>query len=363
MPDAGLARDASSARRDAAASDAASDARGDGGDLDGGRASERERVFGVTLTDPWALDSAEGDLVIERLRGLTAPSRVGPESWPTVRVVFDEGVDEVRRSGGATARDYIGPLERLVGTAQVMGELLDSFFVADYSADELRQRACEYRAELGHLVDLWEVGNEINGEWLGDDAPRKLATAAAVFLASPSEFAALCPGRSVRDDERPFRVAMTLYGNGTYDGGRSSATNCWSDPDHAMLRWAQTQFGPGGALEASGAALDYVWVSYYEDDCDGIQPDWPGVFAELGRLFPGARLGFGECGSERRARKEPLLRRYYEGMTLPDPELANMHIPEPNFVGGMFWWYFSDDLHDDALYSRFVQARRNAFWR
>ena len=231
-----------------------------------------------------------------------------------------------------------------------------------FGADE-RDKADRQPAELGHLVDIWELGNEINGEWLGAGVPEKLDAVTRVFRADASEFGTLCPGREPRADEKRFLLAMTLYGNGPYDGGRSTASNCWSDADHAMLRWAEAQFGAGQPLEGTGQALDYVWVSYYEDDCEGIEPDWPSVFERLGALFPEARLGFGECGSERPARKSELLRRYYEGMTLSDVELANMHITHPRYVGGMFWWYFSDDLRDDGLYDQLRVARGNRFWR
>ena len=79
-------------------------------------------------------------------------------------------------------------------------------------------------------------------------------------------------------------------------------------------------------------SLDYVFVSYYEDDCDDIQPDWQSVFDSLHVIFPNSRLGIGECGTKFPERKESYINRYY-----------SMDINTPNFVGGYFWWYFKQD--------------------
>ena len=49
-----------------------------------------------------------------------------------------------------------------------MGEILDSFFVKNISTAAYGTRTTEYLNTLGDNVDIWEIGNEINGEWLGD---------------------------------------------------------------------------------------------------------------------------------------------------------------------------------------------------
>ena len=48
----------------------------------------------------------------------------------------------------------------------VMGELLDSYYVSQYSFAEYEARAIEYVDVLDEHVDIWEIGNEINGEWV-----------------------------------------------------------------------------------------------------------------------------------------------------------------------------------------------------
>ncbi|MGZ6093696.1 MAG: hypothetical protein ACXWUG_16820, partial [Polyangiales bacterium] len=46
-----------------------------------------------------------------------------------------------------------------------------------------------------------------------------------------------------------------------------------------------------------------------------------------------AKLGIGECGTERAEAKSEFIHRYY-----------GLSVPEPRFVGGQFWWYFVNDM-------------------
>jgi hypothetical protein len=84
--------------------------------------------------------------------------------------------------------------------------------------------------------------------------------------------------------------------------------------------------------------VDYVLVSYYEQDCDGHRPDqaeWTSVFGRLRTMFPAAKLGFGEIGADPKAdakTKAAYLTRY-----------STMPAPVPGFVGGYFWWYYAED--------------------
>jgi hypothetical protein len=318
-----------------------------------------DRVFGVTVTDPWVAESPDCELNT-RLDGLVSDGG----RRPTARVVFDEGIDQVFLNGGLDASAYVELVENISPHAIVMGELLDSLYVEDYDVSQYRLRACEYRATLGHLVDIWEIGNEVNGEWLGDDVLEKLATATEVFTATTGAFESACPGFDVQLDEKPFQVALTFYYNGPYDGGIPTGNNCWSEAPHAMNFWVDEGFASEGAIgtEQIVPYLDLVLVSYYEDDCDGIQPQWSPVFDHLGDIFPGAALGFGECGTEDETSKVGYVERYYQGMDLPNPEYANMHVDHPRFVGGYFWWYFNEDMGDPDVYGALEAALDGPFW-
>jgi hypothetical protein len=212
---------------------------------------------------------------------------------PTARVVFDEFVP---------ATYYTKAVTEIGKVSYVMGEILDSAFVIDYSVDAYRKRVAEYLDELDAYVDIWEIGNEVNGEWLGD----------------PNDVAAKISAAYALVKDRGARAALTLYYN----------EKCWSYPWEETFTWAQHRIP-----EDMKRGLDFVLLSYYEDDCLGLQPDWPSVFRRLAQMFPTAQIGFGEVGSSFPARKEEYIRRYY-----------TLSIPEPHYVGGYFWWYFKQDM-------------------
>ena len=312
-------------------------------------------VFGVTIDNPWSPSAA----LLRSLDGLVdARGR-----RPMTRIVFDEGIDRVFRTGGSTADAYVAPVTAIGAHARIMGELLDSYYMPTYDVAQLRARACEYRATLGHLVDVWEIGNEVNGEWLlrsgapDTDVVDQIVAVAQVFEAGPAGFATQCPGFTVRPDERPFEISMTAYGNGPTTG-----SSCWQRSSHQMETWLATNFGAGGRGAAVREGIDYLFVSYYEDDCNGLQPAWPAVFDRLGTIFPSARLGFGECGTIQLAQRVPMVQRYYGGMNASDPAFANMRITHPRYVGGFFWWYFSRDYANAPTYAALVAAQHAPFW-
>ncbi|WP_316874543.1 hypothetical protein [Ralstonia edaphi] len=212
---------------------------------------------------------------------------------PTVRVVFDEGMD---------APHYVGPVAAIRDVAYVMGELVDSSTLKQYTTPQLRERAAAYLHALGSNVDVWEIGNEINGDWTGTtrDVVDKTMAAYEVIKAGGG------------------RTALTLY----YNEG------CAEQPSRAMFDWVQRNLPP-----RLRDGLDYVFISFYEDDCKIAPPDWNAVFARLGELFPHAALGFGEVGTRHAARKAALVAHYY-----------GLAITHPRFVGGYFWWYFRQDM-------------------
>jgi len=95
--------------------------------------------------------------------------------------------------------------------------------------------------------------------------------------------------------------------------------------------------------------LDYVLVSYYEDDCNNYQPDWKKVFDSLHVIFPNSKLGMGECGTTKTSSKASYISRYYK-----------MKISNPKYVGGCFWWYYYEDCipYTNALWDTLDNAIR-----
>ena len=103
---------------------------------------DTNHVFGLTL------DAVNGLARID-----TALARLCKK--PTTRIVFDEWV---------AATDYVQAVNEIKKYSFVMGELLDSYYVGQYTTAQYTARAIEYLNTLGTKVDIWEIGNEINGE-------------------------------------------------------------------------------------------------------------------------------------------------------------------------------------------------------
>jgi hypothetical protein len=237
-------------------------------------------LYGVTITDPWSPPD-----IVAALAAL--PHR------PTARIVFDEWV---------AAWKYLDPVAALRVPADLMGEILDSAYVRQYSVAQYENRVNDYLNTLGQSVAIWEICNECNGEWLGR---------------TPDVVTKMTFGYdSVKLRHLP--AALTLYYN----------QDCWSQPSHEMFRWAAANV-PARIKQG----LDYVLISYYEDDCNGLQPNWPAVFNQLGAMFPNSKIGFGETGTTNPASKEEFIDRYYR-----------MQIDHPRYIGGYFWWYFNEDM-------------------
>jgi hypothetical protein len=237
-----------------------------------------KKMYGVTID---AVDNLSS--IITSLNQLSVN--------PVTRIVFDEW---------QPASGYVDAVNQVGSVSKVMGEILDSYYMSQYSVQQFRDRVNEYANVLGDNVSIWEVGNEVNGEWLGNSD----STLAKVFYA----FMKLKKAGKV--------TALTLYYN----------KDCWSNPENEMFTWINR------IPSKMKSNLDYVLVSYYEDDCNNYQPNWQSVFDSLHVLFPNSKLGIGECGTSITSRKEEYINRYYR-----------MNVTTPNYIGGYFWWYYKED--------------------
>ena len=254
------------------------------------------QVYGLTLD---AIDSLSD--IVNALKGLSHK--------PTTRIVLDEG---------QTSAYYKTAAAQIHAVSFVMGEILDSFYMKSVTPAQYSARTTELMNGLGSNVDIWEVGNEINGEWLGTtvDTVAKMTNAYNLVKGA---------GKT---------AALTLYYN----------EECWANRSNEMFTWAQANVP---ATMKSG--LDYVLISYYEDDCNGLQPNWPAVFQKLAVMFPNSKIGFGEIGTNNSNLKASYINRYY-----------NMNITEKNYIGGYFWWYGKQDFvpMTKPLWTTFNEAIR-----
>lgn len=211
----------------------------------------------------------------------------------TVRVVFDEFMPA----------SYYAPAVRKIGSDHfIMGEILDSFSMKDYTVSSFQARVEEYLDSMSEDVDIWEIGNEINGEWLG----------------STQDVVSKLRGAYDKVKQRSKLTALTLYYN----------PDCWAKPENEMFRWAETNI-PRDMRDG----LDYVFVSYYEEDCNNLKAGWPAVIERVGQIFPRALIGVGESGTRDYSQKSDLIENSY-----------TMKVDHPRYVGGTFWWYFIQDM-------------------
>jgi hypothetical protein len=239
-----------------------------------------DRIYGVTIDNIEHVDE-----ILPSLRRLH--QRV------MARIVFDLN---------KSARDYLPAVIKISQVADISGELVDSYEMKGLSAPQYAQRTEEFVTTLGRYVNIWEIGNEVNGEWTGSSADVRAKIDAAYKIV----------------DHHHGVTALVLYYN----------TSCAEHKDREMFAWAEGNVSP-----AIRFGVNYLWLSYYEEDCPGPEPDWNQEFAHLAKLFPNSHLGFGEIGAKDPAKKAGQIQKYY-----------GMSIDVPQFMGGYFWWYFRQDM-------------------
>ncbi|CAN7554377.1 hypothetical protein LJR230_003870 [Trinickia sp. LjRoot230] len=260
-------------------------------------------VYGVTLDDLTKIDA-----IVNSLSNL--PYR------PTVRVVFDVGTP---------ASDYYAPLLRLHAVANVMGEVMDSYYFPT-TLTGYKARTQELVSTLKNTVDVWEIANEINGEWLRNHP----SGSTSVVNSEETQIGQMVEAANTIVKSAGGKTAITLYYNDD-----SKGTNCWERPQDYWKTWP-TSFLSSTVRQGA----DYALFSYYPyQDCPGLSPSWKNDFAALETIFPNAKVGFGEIGTSDMAApssvQKSLITTYY-------PMVNSM--ADPRFIGGFFWWYYAEEM-------------------
>lgn len=266
---------------------------------------------------------------------------------PTVRLIFnpwelDKEIVTYQKIARSIRRDNY-----------VMGMILDSERVKNLDVSCYTYRTAKYVEGLGGDVDIWEVGNEVNGGWVRKHEKQWFDEEAAEVRDKIYGAYKIVKGAG-------GKTALTLYYNDDHKGN-----HCWKFKREEMFAWAR-EFIPPDMKDN----LDYVLISFYEDDPDEdckneksidgedqkfgkkrikewegkpLDPDWVTVFSDLAVMFKKAKIGFGECGTNASDKKKEQITKYYQTI---DEELRNQ-LPEQyrtRYVGGYFWWYFKQDM-------------------
>lgn len=282
-------------------------------------------LSGVTLDEEWTEDPDNWPTIVEALRSCQTEKGFKP----TVRIIM--GNDD---NGVPFSPSHYVPLFRTISEAKVAYILacpVDSTFMLLYTKDSYRQRFADSESALGDYVDLWEIGNEINGEgysdpdeaaqngedpWMGYGEAARQANADKMIAAWEC-----LHGRGRKTFLTPYYFKPGCNGP---DGENSPTMEDW------LRKYVPSNLKVG---------LDYVMLSYYEDDNANWVPtreQWTQVFADLQGIFPSARIGFGECGNTadkaNLRSKLTMIHRYYQM-----PKYVT------NYVGGYFWWNWAQD--------------------
>jgi hypothetical protein len=262
---------------------------------DGTTTTKAAWVFGVTTDDPTVNTSQQVDALSSFAQRVM------------VRTVFDPPA-----GGSPTAADYVPSVTSISGVADVMGLMVDSSEMSNMTLATVQARATEYLNALGNVVSVWEIGNEVNGNWLGAGVLPKIEAMYDTMKAAGKQ------------------TALTVY----YENPATAGFD--------MLPWIDANIPPGHRMRTG---LDYILVSYYEDENNGhqlTQTELNTIFSGLAGRFPNAKVGFGEFGWGEKippagsgdATRAALIRRF-TGYRVPTV---------PAYIGAGFYWDFRQTM-------------------
>ncbi|HEX7609813.1 MAG TPA: hypothetical protein VF380_03985 [Solirubrobacteraceae bacterium] len=259
-----------------------------------GAAAQPAPLYGITIDRITRLPVT--------LAGLAALPR-----RPTTRVYFD---------AREPASYYAQALPQIHAVGGVLGELLDSSDEHSVSVAAYGERVESYVRTLSASVDIWEIGNEVNGNWTGP------YEAVAARIGEAYDIVHAAGGRT----------ALTLYAN------NFGPENCGDGTSELTPAQFSSSYVP--ARVATG--LDYVLLSYYPTQCGNREPSSAQVaqyLEELHAIYPNARLGIGEVGLPRPASKSAAAK------AKQIMQWAYALAPGvPYYAGGYFWWYGAQDV-------------------
>jgi hypothetical protein len=230
-----------------------------------------------------------------------------PLGW--VRIVMDPGTS-FSAYAPVVHRAHLRGLK-------VLGQPIDSYYAKDFQGRDYLQRIQRAVTALP-TVDAWEVGNEINGGWLGPDMGDRVDQAATWLRTSHPE----------------KTVVVTLYWQIGTDEQQ------WSTFD-----WIRDEL-KASTIRDTDVFLLSTWV---EDAPLGLAFDR--VFRALHAALSGSLVGIGELGywGPRTARAWWYGDRgsTIEGRRIVLDQLYRAALGYRWSVGGVFWWYFVEDMPAD----------------
>lgn len=267
-------------------------------------------IHGVTVDD-------KNDLRKDAFLAKVLESLTHLSVKPTVRIVYAPG----NKKGPFSANSYMDATRQIKSVGYVFGQPVDSFYMRCFTPSEYLNRFKNYVTTLGPSVDIWEVGNEINGEWLFGNT-RRCSPKAAVSSTTQADVVTKMTETYDYLKSQGKVTALTLYYN----------TPCRRPAANEMFAWADANIPV-----RMKTGLDYLFVSYYEVDCQGYKPDWDRVFGQLATMFPNSKLGISEFGWSNKRKPDAVIRDLVQRHYAVHPNVSN-------WVGGGFYWEFAIDM-------------------
>ncbi len=261
--------------------------------------ANKDYMYGLTIDDSW-YETIPVEEITLSLKGLKIK--------PTVRIVMSKNIHP---------KEYVQLFKILSEVAYIMAEPVDSYEMNLYKdVKSYKDRFFESYKYLNKYVDIWEIGNEINGqEWINQSSELIISKVMAAYNIVKNK-----------------KTAITFY----YENQNSNKN---------MFQWIKDNI-PKDLSEN----ITYSFISYYEDENQGFQPDWTTIFNDLSLLFPNAKIGIGECGNISKEASEEskiaLFNKYYSMPKYND-----------NYVGGYFWWDYIKDcipINNNRVYKSTV---------
>ena len=253
---------------------------------------------------------------------------------PATRIYFDPTV---------SASTYVTPIKTFYPKSYIVGEVADSSDMTNFTISSIGSWTNSLINTLGPCV--WEVGNEINGDWLLNNAN----TATATMNKMEAVYDAVTNPTNLTS--RSKLTALTFF----YEGEPNDPNNCIATGNggNDMFTWIKTNFQTTPTIETEKIrkGLQYVLISWYPDQCNNIKPGWPPIFEKLASIFPNAYVGFGELGTASPDYGQPdevnLINAYYpmvrNGIVWPGTT-AEISYMKNDYLGGYFWWYAAEEM-------------------
>jgi hypothetical protein len=336
--------------------------------------------YGITIED-----TEDPALILPNLRKI----RDATHSRVAVRIVIDPDHDlndETYKNGiEAIKREGFLIMALLADSHDIHRFRSNSRFDAT-DVSKYKGRIEKALMKFGSSIDVWEIGNEINGEWSGwmekenQNATQDWEKAGAEKRAKSRQWV-YNQVKAAYDVLQPADkcMAITFYYNDNQNGD-----HCWpQDLDdgskYEMLNWVTEHFTDKEIRDH----IKYVFISYYENtECrkllsgnsDTDAARFSNILKQLSKTFEKADVGFGEFGpeceyeegcfySDERKRNrlcerctndiKDLIPRYYK--TYHDKMIT---IGTPRFVGGYFYWFGLQDMvtHDSPAMTELTKA-------